>query len=316
MAGIRPGDSAAAEVLRSSWGVAALPEPAATGVSRNTWRVEGTFWLTHSDPTEAGRFLRETRLLRALPVTLARHNAPWRVPEVVPTLTGESLAATRDGVWLLSRNVPGEEPQMQEASTYPALARMLAELHAVLEAVPTSLAVCEQGAVERSRELVHSYGTSSFRPATEHADERRAVGAIAEWLAPRLDELAALPRQLTHGDWIPPNIKLTAHGWAVLDWEFARPDPVVMDLGQSCSTILMWSGLSSPATHIENLVERYCGHSGREVSIENVRSAMALYWLQNYDHWRERQATVGGFADVLARQPERLLAVGGFVGAL
>jgi hypothetical protein len=43
---------------------------------------------------------------------------------------------------------------------------------------------------------------------------------------------------------------------------------------------------------------------------------MALYWFQNYDHWRERQAMTGRFADVLERQPARLLTVGEFVGAL
>src|SRR6185436_7238478 len=61
MAGIRPGDSAAAEALRSCWGMAAVLEHASTGVSRNTWRVNGKLWLSHSDPTEAGRFQREAR---------------------------------------------------------------------------------------------------------------------------------------------------------------------------------------------------------------------------------------------------------------
>jgi hypothetical protein len=64
------------------------------------------------------------------------------------------------------------------------------------------------------------------------------------------------------------------------------------------------------------LIERYSVHSGHEVSIDTARTAMALYWLQNYDHWRQRQQRVGGLEDVLLRQPERLLAVGRFVGAL
>jgi len=41
-----------------------------------------------------------------------------------------------------------------------------------------------------------------------------------------------------------------------------------------------------------------------------------VYWLQNYVHWRDRQESVGGFEDVVARQPRRLVAIAEFVGAL
>jgi hypothetical protein len=109
------------------------------------------------------------------------------------------------------------------------------------------------------------------------------------------------------------SVSLT-QGLGVLDWEFSRVDPAVMDLAQCCSTILIWSGLDGPAEHISKLVETYRAHSGREVSIESVRTAMAAYWLQNYNHWRRRQETVGGFEDVLARQPGRLVAIAEFVG--
>jgi aminoglycoside phosphotransferase (APT) family kinase protein len=310
-----PPDSVAAAVLCDHWGIAVAPERAAPGASRNTWRVAGTFWLSHSDATEEASFRREGQLLQILPVTLAARKAPWRVPGVVSTVSGETVAVTRDGVWRLAEHLPGEEPDMREAVTYVALARMLAELHAVLELVPHSLKVRESGAVERAQAFVAAYERSSFCPATEDAREVLAVGAIVDWLAPRIGELASLPRQLTHGDWTPPNIKTTAQGWGVIDWEFSRVDPAVMDLAQSCSTILMWSGLSGPAEHISTLVEAYRAHSGREVSIESVRTAMAVYWLQNYGHWRGRQEMVGGFEDVLARQPGRLHAIAEFVGA-
>lgn len=101
----------------------------------------------------------------------------------------------------------------------------------------------------------------------------------------------------------------------MLDWEFSRVDPTVMDLAQSCITILLWSGLEHPAEHISKLVETYSAHSGREVAMDSVRTAMAAYWLQNYAHWRARHETVGGFEDVLADQPGRLLAIAEFVGA-
>jgi Ser/Thr protein kinase RdoA (MazF antagonist) len=237
------------------------------------------------------------------------------VPSVVSTEGGETVAATPDGIWRLTEHLPGEHPDMREPVTYVALGRMLAELHAVLERLPASLRVRDSGAVERAAACIAEYGTPSFRPATEDARELLAVGAIVEWLEPRIGELASLPRQLIHGDWTPPNIKLNPPGWGVLDWEFARVDPPVMDLGQCCSTILMWSGLDGPSEHIWKLVEGYRAHSGREISMEHVRTAMAAYWLQNYDHWRRRQETVGGFENVLAHQPERLVAIAEFVAA-
>jgi hypothetical protein len=77
---------------------------------------------------------------------------------------------------------------------------------------------------------------------------------------------------------------------AALDWEFARIDPVVMDLAQPCCTLLI-----------------YLVHSGQVVSLASVH---------NYDYSRERQERVRRYEHVLGRQPERLRSVGIFVGAL
>lgn len=310
-----PPDSIAAGVLRDSWGITVEPERARPGASRNVWRVDGSFWLSHSDSTEEASFRRETQLLETLTVTLAERGAPWFVPGVVRTVNDQTVAVTRDGVWRLAQHLPGEQPDMREPDTYPALARRLAELHAVLDALPHSLAVRERGAVERTQALMDAHGQSSFHPVTDDPREQLALETAVRWLGPRIEQLASAPRQLTHGDWIPPNIKLRADGWGVLDWEFSRVDPVEIDLAQSCSTILLWSGLPDPAAHISSLVATYRTHSGREVSIENVRTAMAAYWLQNYSHWRERYETDDEFRSVLAHQPELLLAVAQFLGA-
>ena len=37
--------------------------------------------------------------------------------------SGETIAVKRDGVWRLAHHLPGEQPDMREAATYPALAR-------------------------------------------------------------------------------------------------------------------------------------------------------------------------------------------------
>lgn len=311
-----PPDSVAAAVLRDRWGIAVAPNRVAPGASRNTWRVDSTFWLSHSDGTEEASFRREAQLLQALPVILAERSACWCVPGVVSTVSGETIAVTGDGIWRLVQHLPGEQPDMRAPTTYPALARMLAELHAVLESVPHTLKVREFGAVERTQTFMAAYGSSAFHPATKDEREVRAVSAVVDWLGPRIGGLASLPRQLIHGDWTPPNIKVLPEVWGMLDWEFARIDPAVMDLAQSCLTILLWSGLDGPAEHISKLVETYSAHSGRGVAIDIVRTAMAAYWLQNYVYWRVRQETVGGFEDVLVDQPGRLLAIAEFVGAL
>lgn len=310
-----PPDSVAAVVLRERWGITVAPERVAPGASRNTWRVDGKFWLSHSDTSEEDSFRREVQLLQVLGGMLAARKACWCVPGVLSTANGEAMAVTPHGIWRLAEHLPGKGPDMQEPETYPALARMLAELHAVLESVPHSLKVRESGAVERAQAFIAAHGKSTFHPVTGDAREALAVNAVVDWLVPRIEGLASLPRQVIHGDWTPPNIKIHPQGWGVLDWEFARIDPTVLDLAQSCITILLWSGLDGPAEHIANLVETYSHHSGREVTMDSVRTAMAAYWLQNYAHWRARQERVGGFEDVLANQPGRLLAIAEFVEA-
>src|SRR5262245_60950916 len=301
-----PLDSAAAEVLHHSWGITRGATRIPIGTSRDTWSIDDEFWLSHADRAEGTPFRREAELLHGLPVEIARCGAAWRVPELVPTVDGRTIAVSADGVWRLTRRLAGDHPDPHDPVTYAALSSMLAELHAVLGTLSTALRVRERGIVERAPELVGRYATRSFVPATGDAREGFAVRTTAEWLAPRVQELAGQPRQLTHGDWIPSNLRITAAGWGVLDWEFCRVDPVIMDLAQSCCTLLIWSGLDAVTDRIEDLVQRYSVHSGQVLSPECVRVAMMLYWLHNYHHWRKRHETAGRYEDYLARQPGRL----------
>jgi len=311
-----PSDSTAAIVLRQFWGITAVPERVSAGVSRDNWRTGEAFWLSYSEAGERARFLREAELLRALPFRLKSLGAAWTVPEVVPTVENESIATSEHGLWRMTRHVHGQEPDPRHPGTYPALAAMLAEVHRVLRSMPYSLAVCERGIVEKGRDLLQTYRTSSFSCVTQDPRERLLVQTLCEWLELRLSVLEAEPRQLTHGDWIPGNLKVSADGWAVLDWEFCRLDPVVMDLAQSCCTLLMWSGLNRVADRIDELVHRYSELTGHQVLMESVPAAMVLFWLNNYNHWHGRQARIGRYGHVLELLPERLRQVGTFVGAL
>jgi Ser/Thr protein kinase RdoA (MazF antagonist) len=166
--------------------------------------VSSAFWLSHSDATEEDSFRRELQLLEHLPGIIAAQGACWSVPGVVSTASGEPIAVTPAGIWRLAQHLPGEQPEMGVADTYPTLARMLAELHAALESVPHALKVREFGAVERAQALIAAHRRSSFHPATADAREELAVSTIVDWLVPRIEGLASLPKQLIHGDWTPP----------------------------------------------------------------------------------------------------------------
>src|SRR5262249_9866828 len=164
---VAPSDRTAANVLRQFWGITAVPERVSAGVSRDTWRIGEAFWLSYSEVGERARFRREAELLRALPFRLESLGAAWTVPEVVPTMGSESMAPSEPGLGRSARHVHGQEPDPHQPGTYPALAAMLAEVHGVLGALPHSLAVCETGIVEKGRDLLQTYSTSSFSGVTQ-----------------------------------------------------------------------------------------------------------------------------------------------------
>lgn len=145
------------------------------------------------------------------------------------------------------------------------------------------------------------------------APQRRA----AAWLARRWEAWAALPRQLVHGDWSYPNLRLDpASGrlTGVLDWEAARVDPVALDLAQIASSLLMWTERADKTAPIAALPDAYAAAGGEAVSLAAVHVAMVAYWLRNY--WRSRDDVEAGatrYGAVLGRQPGRMDAVLAYV---
>jgi hypothetical protein len=174
-----PSDRTAANVLRQFWGITAVPERVSAGVSRDNWRIGEAFWLSYSEAGERARFRREAELLRALPFRLESLGAAWTVPEVVPTMENKSIATSEPGLWRMTRHVHGQEPDPRHPGTYPALAAMLAEVHGVLGSIPHSLAVCERGTVEKGRDLLKTYSTSSFSCVIQDPSERLHVQTLA-----------------------------------------------------------------------------------------------------------------------------------------
>ena len=52
-------------------------------------------------------------------------------------------------------------------------------------------------------------------------------------------------KQIIHGDFSFPNIKIEGHSIGVLDFEFVSRDPAVLDLATICLTLIMRSGFSN-----------------------------------------------------------------------
>ena len=138
-----------------------------------------------------------------------------------------------------------------------------------------------------------------FVPFTEYPKEQELLLRAGEWLQPRLQEFENLPRQMIHGDWTPRNVLFVASGdhfylKAVLDFEAMALDPVHVDVGSMCSTLLMWSALDGVDELIDSLLNIYENLSDRHLERDHVFTAMLAHWLCNFWSWRDR-IEAGGF---------------------
>jgi hypothetical protein len=71
-------------------------------------------------------------------------------------------------------------------------------------------------------------------------------------------------------------------------------DPVHVDVANTCSTLLMWSGLGNVDERIGSVLSRYEGLSGHRLERDHVFTAMLAHWLCHYWSWRDRLKN-GGF---------------------
>ena len=75
---------------------------------------------------------------------------------------------------------------------------------------------------------------------------------------------------------------------AVLDFEAMSWDPVHVDVANTCSTLLMWSGLDRLDERIANVLDTYERSADAHLDREYINTAMLAHWLCHYWSWRDR----------------------------
>lgn len=282
------------DALLENWGVDAEVQRAG-GVSRINWRTDAG-WLSATELRAAEDMRREAVLLARLKGLLFVD-----VPELIPTSDGKGIAQFCGFAWRLTKNVRGRASNASSVEDCRASTEGLRLLHGQLRSLdgrglaPSIIESVKQTLASSPRDPV-------LRPALD-------------WLAAHIDSLEPLPRQPVHGDWTPSNLLLSDAGSArlvgVLDWEHASVDPVVFDLAQVASTLLMWSGRSDAREYIDQLPVWY---GDGQITGEVLRTAMVTFWVHNYrrvSEWMKRSPE--RYGPVFERQPSRLATVLDFV---
>jgi Ser/Thr protein kinase RdoA (MazF antagonist) len=177
---------------------------------------------------------------------------------------------------------------------YPVLTEGVARFHHALrvfsERQPTHV---RDGICVRTRQSIVRLSAETFLAFTFYPREKEVLEQAAAWLLPRLDRFELLPRQLVHGDWTPRNVLFERADQmlsltAILDFEGMAHDPVHVDVANTCSTLLMWSGLDKLDERIANVLNTYERSAGVHLEREDIHTAMLAHWLCHYWSWRDR----------------------------
>jgi Ser/Thr protein kinase RdoA (MazF antagonist) len=317
--GIDHETSLASRVLREHWGINEHVERTDLGVSRETWRVGQSYWLSQCELERLEPFVRECDHLQRLHQFLRNEKFSIEVPEIVPDRRGQLVVNKSGWAWRLTRHLAGVHPDSHDPQIYSPLVEGLTRFHQALRLFSQqSSETIPMGVCLKARQFVQRFETRSWRPFTGDQDEKELLERASRWILPRLDHLESLPRQLTHGDWTPGNVlfdSVTPVGSlvAVLDFESTAIDPIHVDLSHTCSTLLMWSGLDRVGASIQEVVECYERVTETRVEITDIHTAMLAHWFCHYWNWRDRLETSAQSHEVIKRLSLRIRLVLQFV---
>lgn len=276
------------------------------GDGRRTWRVGQELWLTASH--DAAALGRENSLLTRLVSVLDKSEATFTVPTPLPAANGDETLVLGGLGWRVTRHISGQRPDDESLDTYRQSANTLRQLHEILRLLPDNSAVV-MPLTDQSRGLVVHVLDSDWQTLTDDPTERHVVVQMAKWLDPRLDGLDQVPRQLVHGDWATPNLLMSPDDppriVAVLDWQFAMIGPIIADLAQAASTVLMWSSFRDKNQLIREILDVYGDNAQRRL----LGVAVGAFWFWNYWHGREELQRDPRARAALNRQPARLRTV-------
>ncbi len=311
--------SLARDVLAQFWDIHVPAVRTNLGVSRITWRVGERYWLSQSEPARTPALLRQADLLRRLQSFLRSEQIPISVPEIVAADSGDLVVAYRANGWCLTRHLEGRHPDSRDPATYPALAEGLARFHVALRLfAERDVPNAPDGICVKTRKNVDRLHCAPFVPFTEDPGELEVLLRAGKWLSPRLPQMESLPRQLVHGDWTPGNVLFDPSAnclVAVLDFEAIAHDPVHADLGNICSTVLMWSGLDHVKDRIAAVLSAYSSVAGTAVVLDDIHTAMLAHWFCHYWNWRDRFESHGWDRSVRNRLCLRISGVLNFFEA-
>jgi Ser/Thr protein kinase RdoA (MazF antagonist) len=283
-----------AEVLAKHWRISESAIQTHLGVSRATWRIGPLCWLSQAEQTRSAELFQQANLLSDLDRYLKSEHSSISVPEIVATESGSLIVVDGGYVWCLTRNLGGFHVDVAAPGMYRVLTEGLARFHHALrlfsERQPTH---APDGICVRTRQNIDRLSLETFVRFTSHPHEKQALQQAATWLLPRLDRFELLPRQLVHGDWTPRNVLFDRTDQptsltAVLDFEALSWDAVHVDLANTCSTLLMWSGLDRLEERISSVLDTYGKSADVQIEREDIHTAMLAHWLCNYWSWRDR----------------------------
>jgi Phosphotransferase enzyme family len=302
-----PDDLLAQQVAGRGWGRREELSPPHLGLNRLTWKVGDDLWLTGIDEDRADLLERENRLLHEVRSACAASTVQFDVPQVVPTVDGDDVIRHGGRAYRATANIPGVRPDANRAETYRGSTLALRHVHTLLREIPPELGVLPPALIEVGELLNHCL-TDDWAPVTTDPSEPALVGAVAEYLAPRLARLEDAPQQLIHGDWSTPNLLVdstnTGHVVAVLDWQLCSVGPVIADIAQAASGALMFADVA-----VEPIVDSIFATYGAGADRRLLGPAMAAYWFRNYWWSREEARRDERLRVGLDRQPGRLRSV-------